>query len=136
MSGSDAGPTVSEEPDPAPGEGPGRTVIGERVVEKIAARAVREAGRAGGVAPRVLGVPVGREGMQRASPVTAWVGGDATSLSVTVSLVWPCSVRTTTRRLRDHIIERVESLTGLHVDHVDIDVTQLASAPHPSRRVR
>ncbi len=73
---------------------------------------------------------------QRASPVTAWVGGDVTSLAVTVSLVWPHSARTTTRRLRDHIAERVQTLTGLRVDHVDIDVTQLPSPSRPARRVR
>ncbi|OII65146.1 hypothetical protein BJP40_17975 [Streptomyces sp. CC53] len=110
--------------------------MAERVVERIAARAVREAGRVGGVAPRLLGVPLGREGAQRASPVTAWVGGDVTSLAVTVSLVWPWSARTTTRRLRDHIIERVQNLTGLRVDHVDIDVTRLPSPSGPARRVR
>ncbi|WP_236242501.1 Asp23/Gls24 family envelope stress response protein [Streptomyces sp. CC228A] len=137
MSGGDTGAAAGAEPEPpAPGGGPGRTVIAERVVEKIAARAVRDAGRVGGVAPRLLGVPLGREGTQRASPVTAWVGGDVTSLAVTVSLVWPHSARTTTRRLRDHIVERVQTLTGLRVDHVDIDVAQLPSPSRPARRVR
>ncbi|WP_306184026.1 MULTISPECIES: Asp23/Gls24 family envelope stress response protein [unclassified Streptomyces] len=137
MSGSSTGSAVNAELDrPALSEGPGRTVVAERVVEKIAALAVREAGRVGGVAPRLLGMPLGREGMERTSHVTAWVGGQATSLSVTVSLAWPCPARATTRRLRQHIIERVEYLTGLRVDHVDIDVTHLPSPSHPTRRVR
>ncbi|MEU5091269.1 hypothetical protein [Streptomyces sp. NPDC021356] len=111
-------------------------MIAERVVEKIAARVVQESERLGGDVPRVLEMPFGRRGMDRPARVTAWVDGQVTGLAITVSLVWAASARATTRRLRDDVIDRVEQLTGLHVDHVDIDIARLPPPPRPARRVR
>jgi len=127
---------VAAERKTQPTGGRGRTVIAERVVEKIAALAVQDAERVGGSATRVLGVPLGRDDLKRPAQVTAWVDGQVTALTVTVSLDWPASARGTARRLRVHIVDQVQRLTGLHVDHVNIDIVGLPSAPRPTRRVR
>ncbi|WP_269856963.1 hypothetical protein [Streptomyces sp. RPT161] len=104
-------------------------------MEKIAARVVQESEWIGGDVPRVLGMPFGHRGMDRPARVTAWVDGHVTGLTITVSLIWADSARATTRRLRAHVIDRVEHLTGLHVDHVDIDVARLPPPPRPARRM-
>ncbi|WP_055590050.1 Asp23/Gls24 family envelope stress response protein [Streptacidiphilus griseoplanus] len=126
---------VAAERRTPPTGGPGRTVIAERVVEKIAALAVQDAERVSGSATRVLGVPLGRDRLQQPAQVNAWVDGQVTGLTVRVSLDWPASARGTARRLRVHIVDRVQQLTGLRVDHVDIDIVGLPPTPRPTRRV-
>lgn len=105
--------------------GRGRTEIADRVLERIAAQALHEVDRAGGVARRVLGVPLGRE---RGPQVRAHVDGRLATLQMTVSVTYPEPVRQVTRRLREHVTTRVGELTGLTVRQVDIDVATLTGA--------
>jgi len=44
---------------------------------------------------------------------------------VLLSLAYPAPVRAVTREVRSHVIERVTTLTGLEVRHVDIEVADL-----------
>jgi uncharacterized alkaline shock family protein YloU len=127
---------AAAEPATPPTGGRGRTFIAERVVEKIAVRAVQDAERVGGSAARVLGIPLGRDEQKQPARARAWVDGEVTGLAVSVSLDWPASARGTARRLRVHIVDRVQQLTGLRVDHVDIDIVRLPPASGPTRRVR
>ncbi len=101
----------------------GRTDVADRVVERLAARAVTEVAGVGGSAHRVLGVAVGD---QEAVQVTARVTGDRAELDVRLSVVYPeCA----------HLVARTEELTGLVVSKVDITVTELRTATARHRRV-
>lgn len=103
----------------------GRTRIADRVVEKIAARAVAEVDNATGVARRVLGVRLGSAGPDSKVRVDADVDGGVVSVHASMAVRWPAPVRTVTRQVRSNVTDRVQSLTGLRVEQVDIDVTTL-----------
>ena len=111
----------------------GRLVLAERVIEKIAGQAATEvmatSGRSGGF----LGV--GAENDPRARPkVDVTLSAESTDLAVAVGIAYPGSIRRATQELRDHVTERVETLTGVDVRRVDIDVTFLTLEDGPSSR--
>lgn len=114
----------------------GRTDIADRVLEKIAARALTEVAGAGGVARRVLGVPFGRAAGGSTPLVDARTDGRLAMLRMTVSVAYPAPVRQVAQQVREHVIARVGGLTGLEVRQVDVDVEALVvpGAP-PAGRV-
>lgn len=106
----------------------GRTRIADRVVEKIAARAVAEVDNATGVARSVLGVRLGSAGPGSTANVSADVDGGVVAVKAVMSVRWPAPVRTVTRQVRANVTNRIQDLTGLHVQYVDIQVTALLTA--------
>jgi uncharacterized alkaline shock family protein YloU len=114
----------------------GTTHIADRVVEKIAGRAVAEVDRAGGLSRRVLGVKLGAESPARAPRTTARVDGGLVTVSVQMSVIYPSSVRRTAAQVREHVIAQVQQLTGLEVGYVDIEVARLLPAAANGRRVQ
>lgn len=114
----------------------GRTVIADRVVQRIAARAVAEVDNATGVARALLGLSLGKTDDTTPVRVDAEVDGDLVSLRVAMAVVWPNSVPAVTREVREHVSRRVQYLTGLRVADVDIDVTELLTNAAPPPRVR
>lgn len=119
-----------------PPETRGRTQIADRVLERIAARAVTEVDQAGGAARRLLGVPLGRQGADTAARVTAHVDGQLAMVTVRLSVTYPAPIRQVTRRVRDHITARVTQLTGLDLRQVDIDIAALTSPLPPQRHLQ
>jgi uncharacterized alkaline shock family protein YloU len=119
---------VSTGPEPPAPERRGRTEIAERVLEKIAARALTEVEEAG--------VRPGRASREAAPRVTAWVDGALAVLWMRISVSYPAPLREVTRRLREHVRTRVGDLTGLDVRQVDIDVDRLLPVERASGRVR
>lgn len=114
----------------------GRTRISDRVVEKIAARAVAEVDRATGTPRHLLGVRLGSTGSDTPARVDADVDGGIVTVAVTMAVQWPAPIRTVTRQVRAHVTERLETLTGLQVAQVDIDVpTLLTHTDDENRRV-
>jgi uncharacterized alkaline shock family protein YloU len=95
------------------------------VVEKIAARAVAEVDNATGVARQVLGVRLGSAGPDSTARVEADVDGGEVSVRAQMAVRWPAPVRAVTRQVRTNVTDRVQDLTGLRVEQVDIDVTTL-----------
>lgn len=118
-----------------PGERGTLTISGS-AVERITAHAVTEVDGVGGAASRVLGVAVGSENLDRDAKVDAAITGDSATLAVRLSIGYPQSVRGTTEAARAHIVGRVEELTGLAVERVDITVTALHTGTTGTRRVR
>jgi uncharacterized alkaline shock family protein YloU len=114
----------------------GRTGISDRVLERIATRAVMEVDQAGGAAPRLLGMPLGRDVPEGAPRVDAHVDGHIAIVRVTMSVTYPAPIRRVVHRVRDHIVTRVRELTGLETRQVDIDVARLVHPAEPGRRVR
>lgn len=137
-----------EPPAAAPPEGAGRTELGRitvdaRVVAKIAARAVLEIPDAGGASPRVLGrnmpaaQPLGlrRTALDSLPKTSAVTDGAQASIDVTLSVRWPASVSDVTNTVRQHLVRRVNELTGLTVAEVNVTVSALITRFDPGARV-
>jgi len=103
----------------------GRTSLADRVVTKVAAQAVSEVEQTGGVARQVAGITFGRQTGQGLARVSARVDGHLAMIELRLTLAYPAPVRTLTREVRSHVMERVNYLTGLEVRHVDIEVASL-----------
>ena len=127
-----ASPTDDTTPGPAAlSTSRGRTTIAPGVVEKIAVRAARE----------VDGVALVQTGLSRLLPwgpgdasagAEAEVGRESVALDLTVSVTYPRPVGRVAAALRDHVIARIEALTGLAVRQVNISVAELVpEAPAP-----
>lgn len=114
----------------------GRTDIADRVLERIATRALTEVDQASGSARRVLGVPLGRDGTRSAPRVDVHVDGGLATLEMTISVVYPASIRQVARQLRDRVAARVNELTGLEVRQVDISVASLIRTDRGAGRAR
>jgi uncharacterized alkaline shock family protein YloU len=114
----------------------GATVIHPRVVERVAAQAVREVSDTAGTGRRVLGYTIGVPGTQTQATVRAYVDGDVATIDVAMAVIYPAPVLAVTRRTRHHITDRIVELTGLSVRRVDITVVGM-SVTHPTTpRVR
>lgn len=127
---------VPASPALRPPEARGRTEIADRVLERIAARAVSEVAQAGGAARRLLGVPLGRDTVRAAARATAHVDGQIATVQLRMSVIYPAPIRETTRRVRDQIMTRVGELTGLDVRQVDIEIARLIPPGTEPRRVQ
>src|SRR2546423_13351984 len=111
-------------PLPAVGQR-GRPTIADRVVARVAAQAAAEIGHTGGAARQVAGMAMGRESGEGLARVSARVDGHLALIEMRLTVDYPVPVRTLTREVRRHVIERVAGLTGLEVRHVDIEVARL-----------
>jgi uncharacterized alkaline shock family protein YloU len=103
----------------------GRTTIADRVVAQIATRAVAEVGQAGGADRPLIGLLLGRQAGQGPARATARVNGNLAMIEMRLSLAYPAPVRSLSREVRGHVMERVTALTGIEVRHVDIEVARL-----------
>jgi uncharacterized alkaline shock family protein YloU len=103
----------------------GRTTIADRVVVRVAARAVAEVEQTGGVARELAGITLGRQTGAGTARVSARIDGHLTMIEMRLSVNYPAPVRTLTREVRSHVIERVTRMTGLEVRQVDIEVARL-----------
>lgn len=113
-------------------ESRGRTQIAARVPERITSRMIAEADAAGGLARRILGVRVGRDGQAAPPRVQARIDGNLVTLRVAVSVAYPAPVRQVVGQLREQVMARVSELTGLRVGQVDVDVVTLPARTEPS----
>ena len=141
---------------PAPVAERGVLTISEQAVERLAACAVLEVDDVGGAGGRglrgprrgagrgptaqggargVLGVSLSGEDLDHSAKVSARVGDETVTLDVRISIVYPASVARTTEKAREHLVERVEALTGLTVTRVDLTVTALHTTAGQVRRV-
>jgi uncharacterized alkaline shock family protein YloU len=113
----------------------GTISISSTVVQKLAARAVVEVPDAGAAAPRVMGRSVtgahmlgGRQTSLTSLPkAAAEVDGSTAVLALSVSVRWPASIPGVSRAVREHVRDRISTLTGLKVTEVSISVTDLAT---------
>lgn len=100
----------------------GQTTIGPSVVAKLARQAAAE----------VDGVTmIESSGLRRLfsngvrDESTVAVTRGHTSINLEVGIEYPLPVRDTSQRLRDAVIARVESVTGLRVGEVNVTVSEL-----------
>ncbi|WP_150244559.1 Asp23/Gls24 family envelope stress response protein [Nocardiopsis quinghaiensis] len=116
--GTDTVPRQRRYPDGAPGgahgvggrDPGGRTVIEHDVVEKAAAQAVREV-------PGAL--------LARSRGTRARISGEIILLRLRVGVHYPHSAREVAARVRGHVRQRVERITGKRIRHIDIEIAEL-----------
>jgi len=67
--------------------------------------------------------------------VSVLIDGRLATVRVAIEVRYPAPIRQVTRRVREHVSDRVGELTGLDVRHVDIDIPALIT-PDRGRRVQ
>lgn len=112
----------------------GELSIADQVVEKIAATALGEIDQIGGTARRMLGVQLGAADPDSVPQVTAQVNGSVVTVAACCSVTYPAPVGRVAERARAHVIDRVDTLTGLSVAQVDITITALTTDTPLSHR--
>lgn len=105
--------------------GRGRLVLSERVIEKIAGQAATEVAAASGRSGGFLGLGAATDPQARPK-VDVSLSSESADLALAVGIAYPGSIRRATQEVREHVTERVETLTGVDVRRVDVDVTFLA----------
>ena len=118
--------------DPGPREDAGRLEVADQVVEKVAGHAVTLVSGAAAAPRRLLGMNVGQARPKDTASVTAQVEDGIASVQATIAVRWPKSVQTVADEVRRRIRDDVTSLTGVRVDHVDVEVVSMTlptSAP-------
>jgi uncharacterized alkaline shock family protein YloU len=119
----------------------GRIEVSSRVVEKIAARAALEVDDAGGSGARVLGrslpgagiVGLRAAGLDQLPAASAEVDGQLAFVDLELSVRWPAPALKVAESVRRRVIDRLETLVGLQVREVNIEITKLVGRPAPGR---
>jgi uncharacterized alkaline shock family protein YloU len=130
------GDTRSDLPVLPEPESRGTTHIADKVVERIAARAVSEIDGATGAPRVILGQTLGSTTEKTSARASAQVDGDTVMIDVAMAVQWPSPIREVTSRVRERVAARVGELTGLSVLEVDIDVATLLTDEPRAPRVR
>lgn len=108
----------------------GTTSIDDAVVAKIAAIAAREidgVAELGGTLSGALSNVVGRiRGQDHATAgVGVEVGARQAAVDMTCKVLYPASIHEVAESLRQNVIDRIESMTGLEVVEVNVAITDL-----------
>ncbi len=110
----------------------GSTTIADSVVSKIAALAAREvdgvADLGGSVAGAVSGLVdriTGGGDAPKTAGVGVEVGQSEAAVDLTMKVHYPASLREVADSVRQHVIDRIESMTGLDVVEVNISIVDL-----------
>lgn len=115
----------ADPPDPVPPEERGRLTVDDRVVEKVAGYAVMLVTDAAAAPRRVLGVNFGDARPDEAAGVQAQVHDDIASVHAAIAVQWPRSVQKVADDVRERIRSEVLAITGVRVDHVDVEVVSM-----------
>lgn len=108
----------------------GSTSIADTVVAKIAALSAREVqgvSSLGGAVSGAIGQMVGRiRGAEhKTSGVGVEVGSKQAAVDLTMRVDYPASIHEVADNVRQNVIDRIESMTGLEVVEVNIAVVDL-----------
>ena len=118
-----------------PREEAGRLDVADQVVEKVAGHAVTLVPGAAAAPRRVLGMNVGEARPEDAASVSAEVHDGIASVEATIAVSWPKSVQAVADEVRRRIRAEVTSLTGVRVDHVDVEVVSMTIPTSAKPRV-
>ena len=109
----------------------GSTTIAESVVAKIAAMSAREVegvdslgGTLSGAIAGVVGRIRGDE--HKTAGVGVEVGTKQAAVDISMTVAYPSSIHEVAEAVRQNVIQRIESMTGLEVVEVNIAVIDLA----------
>lgn len=122
------------QPDPV--EERGRLVVADRVVERVAGYAVTLVSDAAAAPRRVLGVNVGAARPEGVASVDAQVQDDLATVQATIAVRWPMSVQRVADLVRERVRSEVANITGVRVDHVDVEVVSMNLPEAAEERVK
>lgn len=125
----------AEHSAPVPPEDRGRLKVDDRVVEKLAGYAVTFVTDAAAAPRRVLGVNIGEARPDEAASVQAQVQDDIASVQAAIAVRWPRSVQEVADEVRERIRSEVTGMTGVRVDHVDVEVVSMTLPDSAEPRV-
>ena len=114
----------------SPGER-GTLSVADRVVEKVASIAAHEVDAVIAQTSgwrKLTGRPLPR--------AHATVAGGRARIGVEIATPWPTPLSGVATRTRDHVQERVSSLTGVDVIAVDVTISDVLHLPPESRKLR
>ncbi|MDO4253609.1 MAG: Asp23/Gls24 family envelope stress response protein [Kocuria sp.] len=120
----DAALADSSEHTAQPVEQRGTLSIPSAVVAKIAAQAAWEIDQVGAASGGILGIGARRD-FERRPQAEAKIYGQSAVITLDVGVAYPAPLRNTAARIREHVIQRVEQLTGLRVDQIDLKISWL-----------
>lgn len=103
---------------------PGTLTVPASVVAKIAAQAAGELFVTGSGSGGVLGLGARRDFDSRPT-ADAQLFGNTAVVELDLGLIYPTPLRDTVSSVREHVVRRVEELTGFSVGQVDIDISWL-----------
>ncbi len=126
---------LTASPAHVPPEQRGRLTVDDRVVEKVAGHAVTFVTDAAAAPRRVLGVSIGGARPDDAASVQAQVQDDVATVQVAVTVRWPRSVQMVADEVRERIRSEVTAITGVRVDHVDVEVVSMTLPDSAEPRV-
>ena len=109
----------------------GVTVIPAQVVAQIAAQAAYESATVGSNAGGLLGIGARRNFHSRPE-AKCDLYGQVAVLHLDLGLTFPTALVSTLQQVREHVSQRVEHLTGLRVEKINIEVSWL----NPNNQVR
>ena len=107
----------------------GKTSVADSVVSKIAGVAAQEIDGVhamGGTGARVIGAVRDRLGQgSQSQGVSVEVGERQAAVDLTLVVEYGVSITDLAQGVRDNVIDRVETMTGLEVTEVNIDVSDV-----------
>jgi uncharacterized alkaline shock family protein YloU len=115
----------AQPPATVPPEERGRLTVEDRVVERVAGYAVMSVMDAAAAPRRVLGLNLGDARPDQAAGVQAQVHDDIASVHAAIAVRWPRSVQEVADAVRERIRSEVTAITGVRVDHVDVEVVSM-----------
>jgi uncharacterized alkaline shock family protein YloU len=112
----------------------GETTIAPLVVEKIASKAATEVDGVGGVVRTGLGWLLPWVGSDSSAQAAADVHQDTVAVDLTVNVRYPEPVGRVTANVREQVVQKLASLTGLTATEVNIEVDELVVDRGNARR--
>lgn len=109
----------------------GITTLAPRVVAKIAARAAGEVAQVFGLSRTLAGHTLGTERVR----ADADLDGQVAVLRLDIGAGFPAPLIQLTRAVREHVTNKVETLCGVHLDHIDVTVAELRHPRAERKRV-
>lgn len=123
-SGASAASGSNDAPPRAALTGRGKTVISQHVMEQVTSQVASEITAAGGTSGGLLGIGTHPDLSARPGAKVE-LSGQQASILLKIVLDYPAPLAATTDRVRQHVVSKVQQLTGVEVTRVDIDVTAL-----------
>lgn len=116
----------------------GTTTIDDGVVAKIASIAAREVdgvAELGGAISNALGNVVGRirGNEHKTVGVGVEVGSKQAAVDLSLKVTYPVPIHEVANAVRDNVIDRIQSMTGLEVTEVNVAITDLVFAENDSQ---
>ncbi|GAA1923743.1 hypothetical protein GCM10009797_16840 [Nocardioides hwasunensis] len=109
----------------------GRTVIADKVVERVASIATSEVEAV--IDTRKGWTKLIRKGLPHAEAVVA---GDTSKITVEVAATWPTPLAQVAAQVREHVTRQVVDITGVTVTRVDVTVADVVHLDAAEARVQ